>query len=180
MNIAAKTLINLQRGYPSPDLLPAAQIKAASLAAFCDVETLQTGLTYGEDVGYEPLRRHLAGWLTDFYQLSEPINPRRLAITGGASQNLACILQTFSDPIYSNVWLVSPVYHLACGIFEDNGFYGQMRSIPEDAEGIDIQFLQKELTESDNKAKATGNVKPVPSRPSSLRRKMLDISLNRS
>jgi DNA-binding transcriptional MocR family regulator len=165
MSIAAKTPINLQRGYPSPDLLPATQIKAASQAAFRDADTFQTGLLYGEEAGYEPLRRYLAGWLTDFYQPPEPINPLRLAITGGASQNLACILQTFSDPMYSNVWLVSPVYFLACGIFEDNGFHGQMRSVPEDAEGIDIQFLQRELAESDNKAKAQGKVKPVSGRP---------------
>lgn len=156
-----KASINLLRGHPNPTLLPTSQIKAASSAAFANTATLQNGLSYGEDAGYEPLRKNLASWLTEFYQPQQPISPLRLAITGGASQNLACILQTFSDPIYTNAWLVSPVYFLACNIFEDNGFYGQMRSVPEDEEGIDIGFLQRELAESDTNARAKGNVKSV-------------------
>lgn len=164
MNNVAKASINLLRGHPNPALLPAAQIKAASLAAFSSAETLQSGLSYGEDAGYEPLRKNLACWLTEFYQPQEPITPPRLAITGGASQNLACILQTFSDPLYTAVWLVSPVYFLACNIFEDNGFHGQMRSVPEDDEGIDIYFLKQKLAESDADAKAKGKIKPVSKR----------------
>lgn len=165
MDSVAKASINLLRGHPNPALLPAIQIKAASLAAFSNPDTLQSGLSYGEAAGYEPLRQNLAAWLTEFYKPQEPISPLRLAITGGASQNLACILQTFSDPTYTAVWLVSPVYFLACGIFEDNGFHGQMHSVPEDDEGIDIDFLQRKLTESDTNAKVKGNVKPVSKKP---------------
>ena len=161
MNAAAKVSINLLRGHPNPALLPAAQIKAASLAAFSDPNTLQSGLSYGEDAGFKPLRQNLARWLTEFYKPQQPISPLRLTITGGASQNLACILQTFSDPTYTRAWLISPVYFLACGIFEDNGFHGQMRSVPEDEEGLDIDFLQRELAESDRTAQGKGNIRPV-------------------
>lgn len=156
-----KASINLLRGHPNPTLLPTTHIKAASLAAFSNADALRSGLAYGQNAGYEPLRKGLAGWLTEFYQPQEPISPLRLTITGGASQNLACILQTFSDPLYTAVWLVSPVYFLACGIFEDNGFHGRMRSVPEDDEGIDIEFLKQKLAESDTVAIDKGAVKPV-------------------
>lgn len=165
MNSAAKASINLLRGHPNPSLLPATQIKAASLNAFSNADTLQSGLSYGENAGFKPLREKLACWLTEFYKPQEPISPLRLAITGGASQNLACILQRFSDPLYTAAWLVSPVYFLACTVFEDNGFHGQMRSVPEDDEGIDIDFLKRKLAESDADAKFKGNVKPVSKRP---------------
>ena len=180
MNSVAKVSINLLRGHPNPALLPATQIKAASLTVFSAADTLESGLSYGEAAGFEPLRKSLACWLTEFYKPQEPISPLRLAITGGASQNLACILQTFSDPIYTAVWLVSPVYFLACGIFEDNGFHGQMRSVPEDDEGIDMDFLKRKLAESDMDAKVKGNVEPVSKRPYQTAFKSWDILLNSS
>lgn len=156
-----KASINLLKGHPNPTLLPTTQIKAASLAAFSNADTLRSGLAYGQNAGFEPLRKGLACWLTEFYKPQEPISPLRLTITGGASQNLACILQTFSDPLYTAVWLVSPAYFLACNIFEDNGFYGKMRSVPEDDEGIDIEFLKQKLAESEIDAMNKGTVKPV-------------------
>lgn len=180
MNSTAKVTINLLRGHPNPALLPAREIKAASLAAFSDADILRSGLSYGEDAGYYPLRQQLASWLTEFYTPQQPISPLRLTITGGASQNLACILQTFTDPTYTHVWLVSPVYFLACGVFEDNGFHGQMRSVPEDEEGLDIEFLQQALAESDGSAKSEGNAQPVSKRLRQPRLTMLDISLNLS
>ena len=100
--------------------------------------------------------------LTQFYQPSSQISAERICITGGASQNLACILQVFSDPLFTrNVWMVSPTYFLACRIFEDSGFHGRLRSVPEDEEGVDIEYLRKALHRSEMKAQAEGNTKPV-------------------
>lgn len=156
-----KSLIDLFRGHPNPNLLPTTQIKAASVAAFADLDNLHSGLSYGPGLGHEPLRKQLAGWLTRFYKPQSPIPHQRICITGGASQNLACVLQVFSDPVFTKVWMVSPVYYLACRVFEDNGFCNQLRSVPEDEEGIDIAFLSGELRKSDEKQNAQGNVKPV-------------------
>lgn len=180
MNSVAKASINLLRGHPNPTLLPASQIKAASLAAFSNADTLLSGLAYGETAGFEPLRKYLACWLTEFYKPQEPISPLRITITGGASQNLACILQTFSDPVYTAVWLVSPVYFLACGIFEDNGFHGQMRSVPEDDEGIDIDFLKRKLVESDTDAMVKESIKPVSKWPHQIALQSRNILLKSS
>ena len=157
-----KALIDLLKGWPNPALLPAAQIKTASSAALSNVEVFTPGLLYGPDPGYEPLRANVARWLTQFYQPSEPVSTERICITGGASQNLACILQVFSDPLYTrNVWMVSPTYFLACRIFEDSGFHGRLRSVPEDEEGLDVAYLRRELKESEDKAKGEGNIRPV-------------------
>ncbi|KAL8987477.1 MAG: hypothetical protein Q9177_003315 [Variospora cf. flavescens] len=165
---AEKAPINLLRGWPNPSLLPVAQIKAAAAAALSQPDVATPGLLYGPDPGYEPLRkgictlapriptvaagrRHLAQWLSRFYRLQYPSNPKRICITGGASQNLACLLQVFSDPLYTSfIWQVSPTYFRVCPIFEDNAFHGRLRSVPEDDEGIDVDFLKIRLQEADD------------------------------
>ena len=155
-----KPLINLLKGWPNPGLLPAAQIKAASSAALADPRIWIPGLSYGPDPGYEPLRANVAEWLTSFYQPKAPISLERICITGGASQNLACILQVFSDPLYTrNIWMVSPTYYLACQIFEDSGFHRRLRSVPEDEEGLDVAYLRSELRK--NEEAEQGCTKPV-------------------
>lgn len=160
MKKASKPLINLLLGHPHPDLLPAVQFRKATEAAFANPSVLYQGLNYGPNQGYEPLRKQLARWLTQFYQPNDSIGPERICISGGASQNLARILQVFSDPTFTNVWIVSPTYFLACRIFEDSGFH-QLRAIPEDAEGLDIGYLQEELRKSDEILKYDANLKPV-------------------
>lgn len=164
MNGSARGLINLLRGWPNPALLPASQIQGAATSALSDPEVSTPGLLYGPDPGYEPLRQQLAQWLTSFYRPPQTIEPERICISGGASQNLACILQVFSDPVYTrHVWMVSPTYFNACRIFEDSGFRGRLRSVPEDDEGIDIAYLEQELQKAEKQAKLDGNNKPVES-----------------
>ena len=57
--------------------------------------------------------------------------------------------------------MVSPTYYLACRIFEDSGFRGKLRSVPEDAGGINIDFLREAMSKSENKAQKNGNNEPV-------------------
>lgn len=162
MTLRSKVLINLLRGWPSPSLLPPEALKAAAGIVLSDQSTAVPSLQYGPDEGHQLLRQEVARWLTSFYQSSNAIKTDRICITGGASQNLACILQTFTDPLYTrNVWMVAPTYYLACRIFEDSGFAGKLRGIPEDEEGIDLDSLSKEIVLSEQKALAEGNIKPV-------------------
>ena len=158
----ARTLIDLLKGWPNSALLPANQIKNASSLALSDADVSNPGLSYGPDPGYEPLRGNIAEWLSNYYQPSRRILAERICITGGASQNLACILQVFSDPLFTrNVWMISPTYYLACRIFEDSGFHNRLRSVPEDEEGVDIEYLKEALHRSEKKAQAEGNTQPV-------------------
>ncbi|KAL9594571.1 MAG: hypothetical protein Q9219_006955, partial [cf. Caloplaca sp. 3 TL-2023] len=155
-----KPFINLLRGWPNPALLPVEKLKSASAAALSQPNVWTPGLLYGPDPGYEPLRENVAALLSRFYQSKDPISPKRICITGGASQNLARILQVFSDPVYTrNIWLVSPTYFKVCPIFEDNAFHGRLRSVPEDEEGIDTDFLRRRLDEVSSEATSDGDTK---------------------
>jgi hypothetical protein len=130
--------INLLRGWPHASLLPVGKIREASKRALGDEKTVIPGLCYGPDAGFQPLRESIQEWTGRFFNgdrkteegMSESKETRgrdgeklgdRICITGGASQNLACVLQVYSDPVYTNVWMVAPCYFLACRIFEDSG-----------------------------------------------------------
>lgn len=121
-------------------------------------------LSYGPDPGDSRLRKNVASWLTNFYQPTDPIAEDRICITGGASQNLACLLQVFTDPVFTrNIWVVAPAYMLSFRMFEDAGFHDKLRAIPEDNEGIDIEYLRQQIKKSEAKAKVDGNDLPVSS-----------------
>ncbi|KAH7384903.1 pyridoxal phosphate-dependent transferase [Cadophora sp. MPI-SDFR-AT-0126] len=140
--------INLQLGWPSPRLFPAEQLAAATTATLLDPEIAKNALIYGPDLGYTALRESIAKWLSEFYLPSVGAIPKeRIVITGGASQNLASVLQVFSDPhITKRVWMVEPTYFLACTIFQDAGFSDRLRGVPENEHGIDIDFFRTELS----------------------------------
>jgi DNA-binding transcriptional MocR family regulator len=164
----SKKPIDFFTGWPNPGLLPPNTLNAAANSLLSDSSQAPSILRYGEDEGYLPLRKEVAKWLTTFYRPEHGINYKRICITGGASQNLACVLQTFTDPVYTrNVWMVSPTYFLACRIFDDSGFAGRFRAVPEDEEGIDIDFLEQQIKASEGRAQAAGNLSPrfKPVRP---------------
>lgn len=145
-------LINLMRGWPSPSLLPASLLSAAATRLLADPTVYTPALQYGPDPGYQPLREGLARWLGGFYATGgaavprEQTTPDRILVTGGASQSVANVLATFTDPgVTRAVWVVAPCYYLACPIFEDAGFYGRLRATEEDEEGIDIEALEAKI-----------------------------------
>lgn len=137
--------IDLFKGWPSPSLLPSSSLLSASQKVLNDPSLYVPGLLYGDDPGYEPLRQIIADWLSSFYHSNWTVKDR-ITISGGASQCLSCILQVYTDAQYTrNVYMVSPTYYLACKIFEDNGFKGQLIGVPEGDEGIDIEYLAEHL-----------------------------------
>ncbi|UKZ82148.1 hypothetical protein TrVFT333_009932 [Trichoderma virens FT-333] len=142
--VAKKKQINLLRGWPSPHLLPADLLSAACQRVLADPVESVPILQYAPDEGYQPLRERLAQWLGRHFGVEPDAN--RICITGGASQNLACVLQSFTDPHYTRaVWMVAPCYHLAGAIFEDSGFAGRLRAAPEDDEGLDTEELERRM-----------------------------------
>jgi DNA-binding transcriptional MocR family regulator len=118
-------------------------------------------LWYGPDHGDLRLRKHVASWLSSFYRPTHVIPLDRIVITGGASQNLASVLQVCTDPVYTrNAWIVSPAYHLSFRIFDDAGLHKKLRAVPEDDEGLDIDFLRAEIAKSEDTANHQGNNEP--------------------
>ena len=142
----SQKLINLVRGWPAPDLLPAHLLSSAAARVLAEPSSSTPILQYGPSAGHEPLREGLARWFGRHYHVDP--DPARICITGGASQNLANVLQSFTDPVCTRaVWLVAPCYHLASAIFDDAGFRGRLRATPEDDEGIDLQALEDKIQE---------------------------------
>ncbi|KAH3132256.1 hypothetical protein KXV82_008508 [Aspergillus fumigatus] len=137
-------VVNLRS--PATALLPVQRLSDAAVSALSKPEVTVTGLDYGPDEGHFPLRTHLAEWLTAYYKPSQPIQADRICVTGGASQNLSNLLQVFTDPSQTRcIWMPQATYHLAFRIFEDAGFHGRLRAVPEDEEGMDVKFLEHAL-----------------------------------
>ncbi|KAL6884358.1 Aspartate/tyrosine/aromatic aminotransferase [Trichoderma longibrachiatum] len=155
-----KKQINLLRGWPSPSLLPAQLLSSATQRILASPATSVPLLQYAPDEGYQPLRERLAEWLGRHYGVKPDAN--RICVTGGASQNLACILQSFTDPAWTRaVWMVAPCYHLAGAIFEDAGFRGRLRAVPEDEEGVDVGELERRMEAWEREEEEKG-VRPEP------------------
>ena len=165
--------INLLRGWPHRNLIFKAHDFATSGVnkVLSSPERTLSAFLYGADAGDLKLREQLALWHSKFYdwpprKQKEKVDgtvperkneagvekaATRYAISGGASQGLACILQVFTDPVATkSVWFVEPAYMLAFRIFEDAGLSRQkFRGVSEgeDGEGIDVKSLRKGLEE---------------------------------
>lgn len=144
-----KKPLNLLRGWPHPSLLPTPAISTASQIVLSDPSISIPGLLYGPDPGYQPLREEIAKWLSGFY--GGQADAERICVTGGASQNLACVLQVYSDPLFTKVWMVAPSYFLACRIFDDAGLV--TRAVGEGDEGVDLEGLEARLREAERDAR---------------------------
>lgn len=67
---------------------------------------------------------------------------------------MGAMLNVYTDPAYTrHAWFVAPAYMLAFRVFEDAGFGDKMRAIPEDEEGIDLEYLRRELEKSEAEAR---------------------------
>ena len=152
VELPTKSLINLQLGWPSPRLFAAsALLDGANKVLKSEAETA-AALIYGPHAGHPPLRKSVAKWLSSIYSTSE--DEGRICISNGASANLSNILLKFTDPLYTRrIFMIEPTYFLACPIFEDSGFRGKLRGVPEnDREGIDFDFLREELEKAEIEA----------------------------
>ncbi|KAJ5776649.1 Pyridoxal phosphate-dependent transferase major region subdomain 1, partial [Penicillium nucicola] len=147
-----KSQIDLFQGWPATAMLPTQRLKQAANDVLSNKIIASDGLAYGPDEGYFPLRKNIAKWLTDSYVPLHTINAERICITGGASQNLACILQVFTDPVQTQrIWIIDPCYHLVFRVFEDAGFAGRMVGVSEDQDGMDVTALELALSEFENR-----------------------------
>jgi DNA-binding transcriptional MocR family regulator len=147
--------INLQLGWPSTSLFPSQQLLQGATNVLSSSKLSGVSLVYGPDAGYGPLRESLAKWLSQIYtpDSQTTLKSDRICVTNGASGNLDNVLARFTEPGYTrNIWMIEPSYFLACPIFMDAGFLGLMKGVPEDEEGIDIEFLRRGLEQSEKNA----------------------------
>ncbi|KAK8106231.1 hypothetical protein PG999_009590 [Apiospora kogelbergensis] len=156
--------INLQTGWPSARLCASTAIFHGAQQVLTSESDAGPAMLYGPRIGHTPLRESLAAWLSTFYAQTRAMGgdgataistttKDRIAISNGASGNLANILQKFADPLYTRaIFLAEPTYFLACPIMEDNGFRGKLRGIPEGGPehgGLDLAFLRQCLQDTE-------------------------------
>lgn len=148
--IPAGNDINLQLGWPSPSLFPSSALNASTNTILSDFATASSSLIYGPSLGGPAFRTALSTWLSNhYYRKPDNISPSRVCVTSGGSAALGAILSRFTDPEFTQyIWMVEPTYFLACPIFQDAGFTGRMRGVPEDEEGINLDFLRAGLEKS--------------------------------
>ncbi|KAF8848102.1 PLP-dependent transferase [Acephala macrosclerotiorum] len=130
--IPAGNDINLQLGWPSPSLFPSLSLNASANAILSDFATASSSLIYGPSLGGPGFRTALSTWLSShYYRKPDNISPSRVCVTSGGSAALGAILSRFTDPGFTKyIWMVEPTYFLA---------------LPEDEEGIDLEFLRAGL-----------------------------------
>lgn len=148
-----RALLNLQRGWPSARLCARKPLSDAAADVLTEGAHMTPILEYGPGQGFAPLRKGIANWLSDVYALSaEPTEASRICVTNGASASLTNIALKFADPTYTRrIFMVEPTYFLACPIFEDCGFRGHLRGIPEGGQdGIDLECLLGELSKTES------------------------------
>jgi len=144
-------------------------ILKATAPVLSDSALSTSALQYAPDWGHDGLLVPLASFLTQFHSPDIPISPKRLCITGGASQSLAIALNTLTDPAYTRaVWVCEPSYFLAFRMMHDAGL--QIRSIEDGYDGIDFENFRRQLEAVEATASHQGKHQPVSSEsPESMR-----------
>lgn len=104
--------INLQGGWPTPNLHPSKAMGAAASAVFHQKD-INMQLRYGPECGSGSFRENIGQWLTEMYAPAAGAVPaERIIITNGASNGLATVLQKFADPKYTRAvgWSSPPIF----------------------------------------------------------------------
>jgi DNA-binding transcriptional MocR family regulator len=157
--------INFVWGKPAPSLLPVADLSLAIHDVLINPAAATEALEYGDPAGPVALRQQVATSLSAFYGTSNAAD--EICITAGSSQGLSTVLQVLADPLHTKcVWLVAPCFHLVCRVFEDAGFAGKLRAVPETQAGIDLGYLERAMLQlelKDNRGAPQPATKPADS-----------------
>lgn len=147
-------VISFGGGLPDPDLFPIEDI----IDITKDVLTnkgylaLQYGPTKGEDDMLDALKQHMA-------EFGDHASTEEICITSSSQQGLDLLSMLFLDenePIIMEL----PSYLGAIQAFKRSG--ADMRGIPMDDEGMDIEFLIKVLDELQNQGKKPRFIYTIP------------------
>jgi len=127
----ASTVISFARGVPSPDLLPVADIAAATQRA---LEQDPAGaLAYGDGAGYAPLRQWVAARYGDG-------DMGRVLCTNGSLQGLALLAETLFAGSGGRAIVEAPTYDRAILILRRFG--ATVESADLEADGIDVDAIE--------------------------------------
>ena len=139
----AEDFVKFGVGQPSTSMLPLELIKEAGLS-YMNSLTNRSVLQYGDIQGYSKFLEDLSAYLEDKYKSN--VDPKHLFVSNGVTNALSLICSLFSskNPL---VLVEDPTYFLAKDIFEKD-FNFEVKSIPMETDGININELEKILEEN--------------------------------
>lgn len=154
-------LIGLAIGHPAPPLLPAQEMRAATLTLadelLREATTAEAALQYGAEQGaralLEPLRAQLERWE------GMTIPAEEMMIIGGSTQGVLLSALLFAS-VEHGVFVEAPSYRDALHIFRD--LRRPLHPIPLTAEGIDAAALAAECERLQEEGRLPGMLYTVP------------------
>ncbi len=124
-------VISFARGIPAPECLPVAELADCAKAALeRDGDVV---LSYGSTLGYGPLRE----WLAERHG----VEPGRVLVTNGSLQAFHFVLDLLGDD--GRVLVERPTYDRPRKILAGRGI--ELGEVPVDADGLDVDALEREL-----------------------------------
>ena len=137
--------ISLAAGLVDQKTLPVELVRGACEQVTRDLESGRVALQYGTTPGAERLRKqllqHLAG-LEGVPGEQLGVGTDRVVLTTGSQQLLSLVGEVLLDP-GDIVFVAAPTYFVFLGTL--NGLGARMISIPSDADGMDVEALEREL-----------------------------------
>ncbi len=122
--------ISLARGWPSADLLPVAELRAAALAAL-DRHGAEA-LNYGAAEGYAPLR--------EWFAARHGVTADRIVLTNGSLQGVALVLEHVFRTGGGRVVVEAPTYDRTVLALRRFGAT-EIEAVPVEADGLDVETL---------------------------------------
>ena len=138
--VAAPGAIDLAWGHPDPELLPVAELRAATTRALDRYGPDM--LAYGHPLGPRPLREWIGRRLAETDARAPA--PDEIVITGGTSQGLDMVATLLMSPDDA-ILVGEPTYHLAVRILADHPV--AMHGLASDGEGVLLDDLQRVVRE---------------------------------
>ncbi|MCV0439681.1 MAG: PLP-dependent aminotransferase family protein [Hydrogenophaga sp.] len=135
-------IISFAGGLPSPKTFPVTEFAAACAKVLA--QDGQAALQYAASEGYAPLREAVAA------QLPWAVDPAQVLITTGSQQGLDLVAKVLVDS-GSRVLVETPTYLGALQAFTP--MEPEIRSVASDAEGIDVDDLERQLGSGADRAR---------------------------
>ena len=131
-------MISFARGIPAPEILPVSELADCARAAV--ERDGEVALNYGPVAGYGPLRE----WIAEHHG----VGPGRVMVTNGSLQGLNLLLEHFAAR--GRILVEAPTYDRPLKISARIG--AELRTIPQDEDGLDVDALEHELTRDSSPA----------------------------
>lgn len=132
-------VISFAGGLPAPEMFPLAEIQEAFSRVLDNGNS--SALQYSTTEGYAPLREYIAAAM---HKKGIPAQPSEILMTNGSQQALDLLAKLFIDP-GDPVIIESPSYLGAIQVFRS--YQARFVAVPTDTDGIEIDALEKALTE---------------------------------